>query len=61
MVQHDQQQKPSDKPFSKSDLLGKQEQSEPAEIQAENDIEKEENEEEDIDGEKKQEESSVGE
>ena len=52
MVQHDQQQKPSDKPFSKSDLLGKQEQSEPAEIQAENDIEKEENEDEDIDGEK---------
>lgn len=56
MVQHDQQQNPSDKPFSKSDLLGKQEQSEPAEIQAENDIEKEEN--EDIDGEKKQEEDS---
>lgn len=56
MVQHDQQQNPSDKPFSKSDLLGKQEQSEPAEIQAENDIEKEEN--EDVDGEKKQEEDS---
>lgn len=56
MVQHDQQQKPSDKPFSKSDLLGKQEQSEPAEIQAENDIEKEENEE--IDGEKQEEDTS---
>ncbi|WP_142685271.1 hypothetical protein [Chitinophaga polysaccharea] len=56
MVQHDQQQNPSDKPFSKSDLLGKQEQSEPAQIQSENDIEKEEN--EDIDGEKKQEEDT---
>ncbi|MET3877695.1 hypothetical protein [Chitinophaga sp. OAE865] len=56
MVQHDQQQNPSDKPFSKSDLLGKQEQSEPAQIQSENDIEKEEN--EDIDGERKQEEDT---
>ncbi len=56
MVQHDQQQNPSDKPFSKNDLLGKQEQSEPAQIQAENEIEEEENEE--IDGEKKQEEDT---
>ena len=56
MVQHDQQQNPSDKPFSKSDLLGKQEQSEPAEIQAENDIEKKEK--ENINGEKKQKEDS---
>lgn len=56
MVQHDQQQNPSDKPFSKNDLLGKQEQSEPAQIQSENEIEEEEN--EDIDGEKKQEEEA---
>lgn len=51
MIQHDQQRDPSDKPFSKDDLLGKQEQSEPAEIQFENDIEEEENEDTDIDGE----------
>jgi hypothetical protein len=50
MEQHDQKKEPADKPFSKDDLLGKQEQSEPAEIQSADNAEEEEKEE--IDGEK---------
>ncbi|MGF6930652.1 hypothetical protein QFZ48_006152 [Chitinophaga sp. W2I13] len=51
MEQHDQSKQPAQKPFSKNDLLGKQEQSEPAEIQSAEDAEGENTEE--IDGEKK--------
>lgn len=51
MEQHDQSKQPAQKPFSKNDLLGKQEQSEPAEIQSAEDAEEENTEE--IDGEKK--------
>ncbi|WP_436489481.1 hypothetical protein [Chitinophaga sp. ARDCPP14] len=51
MEQHDQNKQPAQKPFSKNDLLGKQEQSEPAEIQSAEDAEEENTEE--IDGEKK--------
>jgi hypothetical protein len=50
MEQQDQKKEPANQPFSKNDLLGKQEQSEPAEIQSADTAEEEENEE--IDGEK---------
>ncbi|MEZ2444371.1 hypothetical protein AB6805_21755 [Chitinophaga sp. RCC_12] len=51
MEQHDQKKQPAQKPFSKNDLLGKQEQSEPAEIQSADNTEEEDTEK--IDGEKK--------